>query len=66
MGIMYGSLYEALILAGTPREAAQRASEELANHESRFNKIDKNQAVQTAMLAINTTIVIALGVKAFF
>jgi hypothetical protein len=65
MAVMLAKTYEAFIAAGTPKEKAVAAAEELAAYESRFAKIDTDLAVLKGMLAATSAGVVSLMVKAF-
>jgi hypothetical protein len=66
MTIMYGDLYKALREANVSEDTAQKASQEVASFETRFNKIDRDMAVLRAMHGVTLAVVLALGIKAFF
>jgi hypothetical protein len=60
MAMMAGSLYEALLLANVPKEAAQRAAVEAASFESQLTKIESGLFVLKCVVAVNTILTLML------
>jgi hypothetical protein len=65
MALMVGELYEALRIANVPDEKARAAAEAVADFERRVGKIETLVSVNSAVLAINTALVIAVAGRLF-
>ncbi len=65
MALMVGELYEALRIAQVPDDKARAAAEAVADFERRIGKIETLVAVSTAVLTINTALVIAVAGRLF-
>ena len=65
MALMVGELYEALRIAQVPDDKARAAAEAVADFERRIGKIETLVAVNTAVLTINTALVIAVAGRLF-
>jgi len=65
MALMIGELYEALRLAHVPDDKAKAAAEAVADFERRIGKIETLVAVNTAVLAMNTALVVAVAGRLF-
>jgi hypothetical protein len=66
MTVMSGNLYRALREAKVPDDMAQKAAEEVASYDSRFNKVETDLAIIKWMVGVQFAGVIALVMKAFF
>lgn len=73
MAAMLKHVYQAFREAGVSDDKASAAAEEMAGYESRFNQVDlrfekveSTLRVHTAILSINTVLLIAILVEAFF
>lgn len=53
MAVMMGNLYDAPRSAGADDEKARRAAEELAGYESRFSKLEGDNAILKWMVGFN-------------
>jgi hypothetical protein len=65
MALMIGELYEALKIANVPDDKARAAAEAVADFERRIGKIETLVSVNSAVLAINTALVIAVAGRLF-
>ena len=65
MALMIGELYEALRIANVPDDKARAAAEAVADFERRIGKIETLVSVNSAVLAINTALVIAVAGRLF-
>jgi hypothetical protein len=65
MALMVGELYEALKLANVPDDKARAAAQAVADFEHRIGKIETLVAVNTAVLAMNTALVLAVAGRLF-
>jgi hypothetical protein len=65
MALMVGELYEALKLAYVPDDKARAAAQAVADFEHRIGKIETLVAVNTAVLEMNTALVIAVAGRLF-
>jgi hypothetical protein len=65
MALMIGGLYEALRIANVPDDKARAAAEAVADFERRIGKIETLVSVNSAVLAINTALVIAVAGRLF-
>ena len=66
MALMVGELYEALRIANVPDEKARAAAQAVADFERRIGKIETTLvSVNSAVLAINTALVIAVAGRLF-
>ena len=65
MALMIGGLYEALRIANVPDDKARAAAEAVADFERRIGKIETLVSVNSAVLAINTALVIAVAARLF-
>jgi hypothetical protein len=65
MALMIGELYEALKIANVPDDKARAAAEAGADFERRIGKIETLVPVNSAVLAINTALVIAVAGRLF-
>ena len=65
MALMVGELYEALRIANVPDEKARAAAQAVADFERRIGKIETLVPVNSAVLALNTTLVIAVAGRLF-
>jgi hypothetical protein len=65
MALMVGELYEALKLANVPDDKARAAAQAVADFEHRIGKIETLVAVNTAVLEMNTALVIAVAGRLF-
>ena len=66
MTTMISEIYDAFISAGADEEKARKAAEAVAEHEKRFDHIDKELVVLKWMMGVMLTGVISLVLKAFF
>ena len=65
LALMIGELYEALRIANVPDDKAQAAARAVADFERRIGKIETLVSVNSAVLAINTALVIAVAGRLF-
>jgi hypothetical protein len=65
MALMVGELYEALKLAQVPDDKARAAATAVADFERRTGKIETLVSVNSAVLAMNTALVIAVAGRLF-
>ena len=65
MALMVGELYEALKLAQVPDDKARAAATAVADFERRIGRIETPVSVNTAVLAMNTALVIAVAGRLF-
>jgi hypothetical protein len=65
MALMIGELYEALKIANVPDDKARAAAEAVADCERRIGKIETLVSGNSAVLAINTALVIAVAGRLF-
>jgi hypothetical protein len=65
MALVIGELYEALRIANVPDDKARAAAEAVADFERRIGKIETPVSVNSAVLAINTALVIAVAGRLF-
>jgi hypothetical protein len=65
MALMIGELYEALKIANLPDDKARAAAEAVVDCERRTGKIETLVSVNSAVLAINTALVIAVAGRLF-
>jgi hypothetical protein len=65
MALMVGELYEALKLAQMPDDKARAAATPVANFERRIGRIGTLVSVNTAVLAMNTALVVAVAGRLF-
>ena len=65
MALMVGELYEALKLAQVPDAKARAAATPVANFERRIGRIETLVSVNTAVLAMNTALVVAVAGRLF-
>ena len=65
MALMIGELYEALRLAQVPDDKARAAATAVADFERRIGRIEALVSVNTAVLAMNTALVIAVAGRLF-
>jgi len=63
---MISEIYDAFISAGSDEEKARKAAEAVAEHETRFNNIDRELSVIKWMLGVVLAGVMSLVLKAFF
>jgi len=66
MTTMISEIYDAFISAGSDEEKARKAAEAVAEHETRFNNIDRELSVIKWMLGLVLAGVMSLVLKAFF
>jgi hypothetical protein len=66
MSTMISEVYDALLEAGASPEKARKAAEALANHESRFSRIDADLLLLKWMTGFMLAGVTGLVLKAFF
>ncbi len=66
MTTMISEIYDAFISAGSDEEKARKAAEAVAEHETRFNNIDRELSVIKWMLGVVLAGVMSLVLKAFF
>jgi hypothetical protein len=66
MTTMISEIYDAFISAGADEEKARKAAEAVAEHEKRFDHIDKELLVLKWMMGVMIAGVISLILKAFF
>ncbi|WP_044407825.1 hypothetical protein [Thiomicrospira microaerophila] len=66
MSMMISEVYDAFIAAGTPEDKAKKASEAIANYESRFNRIDTQLILLKWMVGFNLAFTMAIVYKLFF
>jgi hypothetical protein len=66
MSIMIAEVYDAFLSAGATEDKARKASEALANYESRFIKIESDIVVLKWMCGTILAGIVALVLKAFF
>lgn len=65
MALMVGELYEALRLAQVPDDKARAAATAVTDSERRIGTIETVVPVNTAVLAMNTALVIAVAGRLF-
>lgn len=65
MALMIGELYEALKIANVPDDKARAVAEAVADFERRIGRIETLVSVNSAVLAINTALVIAVAGRLF-
>jgi hypothetical protein len=65
MALMVGELYEALKLAQVPDDKARAAATAVADFERRIGRIETLVSVNTAVLAMNTALVVAVAGRLF-
>ena len=65
MALMIGELYEDLRLAQVPDDKARAAATAVADFERRIGRIEARVSVNTAVLAMNTALVIAVAGRLF-
>ena len=65
MALVVGELYAALKLAQVPDDKARAAATALADFERRTPRIETLVSVNTAVLAMNTALVIAVAGRLF-
>ena len=65
MALMLRELYEALKLADVPDDKARAATTAVADFERRIGRIETPVSVNTAVLAMNTALVIAVAGRLF-
>jgi hypothetical protein len=65
MALMIGELYEALRLAQVPDDKARAAATAGADFERRIGRIETSVSVDTAVLAMNTALVVAVAGRLF-
>jgi hypothetical protein len=65
MALMVGALYEALRLAQVPDDKARAAATAVADFERRIGRIETLISVNTAVLAMNTALVVAVAGRLF-
>ena len=65
MALMVGELYEALKLANVADDKARATAQAVADFEHRIGKIETLVAVNTAVLAMNTALVLAVAGRLF-
>jgi hypothetical protein len=65
MALMVGELYEALKLAHVPDNKGRAAAEAVADFERPIGRIETLVSVNTAVLAMNTALVIAVAGRLF-
>jgi hypothetical protein len=65
MALMVGELYEALKLAQVPDDKARAAATAVADFDRRIGRIETLVSVNTAVLAMNTALVIAVAGRLF-
>jgi len=63
---MISEIYDAFISAGADEEKSRKAAEAVAEHEKRFDHIDRELLVLKWMMGVMLTGVISLILKAFF
>jgi hypothetical protein len=66
MSTMISEVYDALLDAGASPEKARKAAEALANHESRFSRIDADLLLLKWMTGFMLAGVTGLVLRAFF
>jgi hypothetical protein len=65
MALLVGELHEALKLAQVPDDKARAAATAVADFERRISKIETLISVNTAVLAMNTALVVAVAGRLF-
>lgn len=65
IALMVGELYEALRLAQVPDDKARAAATAVADFERRIGRIETLVSLNTAVLAMNTALVIAVAGRSF-
>ena len=65
MALMVGEVYEALRLAQVPDDQARAAATAVPDFERRIGKIETLVSINTAVLAMNTALVIAAAGRVF-
>jgi hypothetical protein len=65
MALMVGELYEALKLAHVPDDKARAVATAVPDFERRIGRIETLVSVNTAVLAMNTALVIAVAGRLF-
>jgi hypothetical protein len=63
MALQLGALRSALVLAGAPTDAADKASEEVASYDNRLATIESGVNVLRWMVGANTAICVGILVK---
>jgi hypothetical protein len=63
--LMVGELYEALKLAQVPDDKARATATAVADFERRIGRIETRVSVNTAVLAMNTALVVAVAGRLF-
>ncbi len=66
MTIIISEIYDALLSAGADEEKARKAAEALAEHEKRFDHIDRELLLLKWMMGVILAGTISLVLKAFF
>jgi hypothetical protein len=62
---MISEVYDAFIAAGTPEDKARKAAEALADHESRFSRIDAELIVLKWMTGFAIALDVAILTRLF-
>ncbi len=65
MAVMIAGLYDALRAAGAPEDKAREAAVAVASYERRLARPETMIAVNTAVLTVNTGLVIAVAGRLF-
>jgi hypothetical protein len=65
MALMIGELYEALKIANVPDDKARAAAEAVADFERWVGRIETLVSVNSAVLAVNTALVVAVAGRLF-
>jgi hypothetical protein len=66
MTTMISEVYDAFISAGADEEKARKAAEAVAEHEQRFDHIDKELLLLKWMMGVMLAGIVSLVLKAFF
>ncbi len=65
MTTMISEIYDAFISAGADEDKARKAAEAVAEHEKRFDHIDRELAVLKWMMGVMIAGIVSLILKAF-
>lgn len=65
MATMISEIYDAFLAAGTPEDKARKAAETLADHESRFGRIEADLLVLKWMTGFVLAGVVAVAIRVF-
>ncbi len=66
MTTMISEIYDAFISAGVDKEKARKAAEAVAEHEKRFDHIDRELVALKWMMGVMITGIVSLILKTFF